>query len=129
MKKFNVLCIKYLGSKCGYLFRKLGYAKRLSKIDNLPESNYYERNSFFDADLALHKQYLKSSGWLESKSRNQSCRNGIPVPWITYPSFEVLDSMSLKELTTVEFGAGASTHYFAARSHKVISYEFDTEYL
>jgi hypothetical protein len=37
--------------------------------------------------------------------------------------------MSLEESLIVEFGTGASTHYFAARSHRVISYEFDTEYL
>jgi len=119
---------KHLGARIDLFFCKLFYSRKYKKIEDLPESHYYKSFSFYSV-LSLHKNFLKSSGWLESKYRNQSSRNGFPIPWITYPSFEILDRMQLKKLTIVEFGAGASTIYFASRALKVISYEFDSEYL
>lgn len=128
MKKTTYALIKYCGRYINYLFEKLGYRKNLSKIEFLPESHFYKKNSFFDSLFSIHRSYLRTSGWLETKSRYQSCKNGRPIPWITYPSFEFLDSMNLKNSTVVEIGAGASTKYFAAKANKVISYEFDAAY-
>ena len=129
MKNRIYVLMRFLGGKFVFPFQKLGYNDKINKIENLPESHFYVKNTFFDSHLAIHKFYLRTSGWLESKSRNQSSRNGVPIPWITYPSFEFLDTMRLEEMKIVEIGAGASTHYFAAKAHSVISYEFDSEYL
>ena len=120
---------RILGSKFNYPFKKLGYSNNLKAIDSLPESHFYSQNSFFDSLLSLHKYFLNTTGWLESKSRNQSSRNGKPIPWITYPSFEVLESIIMEGLKIVEIGAGASTLYFENRSAEVTSYEFDADYL
>jgi predicted O-methyltransferase YrrM len=129
VKNITYRLIRYVGGKFVFPFEKLGYSNKISKIENLPESHFYRHNSFFDSHLAIHKSYLRTSGWLESKSRNQSSRNGVPIPWITYPCFELLDSLGVDEMKIVEIGAGASTHYFASKALNVISYEFDSEYL
>lgn len=123
--KMTKLVLKYLN----YPYTKLGYSKNLMPIENLPTSHYYQSNTFFDSDYALHQQYLTSSGWLESKSRNQSSKNGVPVPWITYPSLELLNRIQLGTINVLEFGAGASTHFFSKSANRVISYEFNYEYL
>lgn len=120
---------RVLMGKFNYPFNKLGYNSKLRSIHNLPKSHFYNQDSFFDSLVALHQYFLSTTGWLESKSRNQSSRDGKPIPWITYPSFEVLETIDMKGLKVVEIGAGASTLYFENRSAEVISYEFDEEYL
>lgn len=120
--------VKYLGRKVESCLN-LSIQKHSIKIENLPESHFYKDDSFFYSLVSIYKYFLKPSGWLESKGRNQSSRNGFAIPWITYSSFEIIDRMQLPKLTIVEFGAGASTHYFASKALKVISYEFDSDYL
>ena len=120
--------VKYLGRKVESCLN-LSIQKHSIKIENLPESHFYKDDSFFCSLVSIYKYFLKPSGWLESKARNQSSRNGFAIPWITYSSFEIIDRMQLHKLTIVEFGAGASTHYFSSKALKIISYEFDSDYL
>lgn len=59
-------------------------------------------------------------------------RNGFPVngkgefqPWLTYPLIEYLNGLDFSEKRVFEFGAGASTLYWASRAREVVSVEFD----
>jgi hypothetical protein len=78
--------------------------------------------------LDVNQSYLIESGWIESKVNNKSFFKGEHWPRITFPAIDFLERFSLKTLNVLEFGAGASTLYFAARSSKVVSYEFDAKY-
>jgi hypothetical protein len=58
--------------------------------------------------------------------------NGFPVngkgefqPWLTYPLIEFLNGLDFSEKRVFEFGAGASTLYWAKRACEVVSVEFD----
>jgi hypothetical protein len=59
-------------------------------------------------------------------------RHGFPVngrgeyqPWLTYPMIEFLNGLDFASKRIFEFGAGASTLYWAKRAHEVVSVEFD----
>ncbi|WP_133118050.1 O-methyltransferase [Burkholderia ubonensis] len=51
--------------------------------------------------------------------------NGNFQPWLTYPLIEYLNGLDFAEKDVFEFGAGASTMFWAARARKVVSVEFD----
>jgi predicted O-methyltransferase YrrM len=94
----------------------------------LPKSFFYESKKPLNNLYEIHSGYLKTSGWLESKSKNESIRNDSYVPWISYPALEVIEQMNLSNKRIVEFGSGASTLYFSNRCKELISYEFDDEW-
>jgi len=94
----------------------------------IPRSHYYEGERLGRSITNVSKEYLLDSGWVESKTRNASIKNGRYIPWITYPAFDFLDRLNLENFSIVEFGAGASTIYFSERCKNLISYEFDRNY-
>lgn len=58
--------------------------------------------------------------------------DGMPVdgsgnfqPWLTYPLIEYLNGFDFSDKDVFEFGAGASTMYWASRARSVVSVEFD----
>lgn len=51
--------------------------------------------------------------------------DGQPVPWITYPAMDFLDTLDLSEASVFEYGSGASTVWWAARARFVAAVEFD----
>ena len=106
----------------------LGYRREQLPDDVLESSHFYRDTTPFDDLVAIHRGYLSSSGWLESKRVNRSVAHGELVPWITFPSLHYLASLDLSDRTVLEIGSGASTHWFAERAASVISYEFDTAY-
>lgn len=61
--------------------------------------------------------------------------DGMPVdgkgnfqPWLTYPLIEYLDGLDVSEKHVFEFGAGASTLFWASRAATVTSVEFSRDW-
>jgi hypothetical protein len=51
--------------------------------------------------------------------------HGEPIPWITYPAYDLLASAMLANRRVLEFGAGCSTLWWAARGARISSLEAD----
>ena len=94
----------------------------------VPKSYSYIGDSLELGILNVNLGYLRESGWIETKVTNTSFFRGEYYPWITFPAIDFLEKLALSGVAVVEFGAGASTAYFAKRSKKVTSYEFDSAY-
>lgn len=109
------------------LIKKL---KVLTEIEPgiVPKSYSYLNEPLGLGILNANLGYLRESGWVESKVTNTSFFSGEFYPWITFPAIDFLETLELRGSAIVEFGAGASSVYFAKRSRKVISYEFDSTY-
>jgi len=69
---------------------------------------------------------LREDGWLRS-FREGRCvdAHGEPVPWLTYPAIDFLAARVRPEWSVFEYGAGASTHWWAKRVREVVSVEHD----
>jgi hypothetical protein len=50
------------------------------------------------------------------------------IPWLTYPMIEFLNGFDFSEKSVFEFGAGASTLYWADRAREVTSVELDPKW-
>lgn len=50
-------------------------------------------------------------------------RDGSPLPWYTYPAIDFLKTRSFSGRTVLEFGAGQSTLWWAARAARVVAME------
>lgn len=109
----------------GPLLKRLGYAMRADEGAALETSGFYKEQTPFSALLEIHRGYLSQSGWLESKAANKSVRHGELVPWITFPAIAFLETLNLSTASVLEFGSGASTHWFTKRCKSVVSWEFD----
>jgi hypothetical protein len=94
----------------------------------IPRSHYYSNEKLGKSIIDVTSNYLKTSGWIESKVNNASYFQGQYFPWITFPAIDFLEKLSLENSVIVEFGAGASTCYFGKKAKAVVSYEFDSKY-
>lgn len=56
-------------------------------------------------------------------------QNGDPIPWITYPAMEYLSGLNFSGRRIFEYGAGASTLWWAGRAANVVSVESDREWI
>jgi hypothetical protein len=99
-----------------------------TKMPNLLRSNLYSNKSLSSQIKDINLSYLITSGWFESKLNNSSYFAGEYHPWITFSAINFLNRLTLKNLSVLEFGSGASTIYFSSRSKKVVSFEFDSDY-
>ena len=79
--------------------------------------------------MEIHNGYLKSTGWLESKTENIAVAKGAAIPWVSYSFLYFLDSLDLQEKNLVEFGGGASTYCFVSKVKSITTFESDSEYL
>jgi hypothetical protein len=70
--------------------------------------------------LRFHLPWLAQTGWVRSR-RERRCvdRDGNPIPWITYPAIHLLGARVHRELDVFEYGAGASTLWWAAHARSV----------
>lgn len=62
------------------------------------------------------------------KSRLPVELDGSPIPWYTYPIIDYFRDINTSDWHVLEFGSGQSTHFWAARSQSVISYEHSPEW-
>lgn len=73
--------------------------------------------------------YLAEIGWTRSVRENAIVGgDGLPVPWATYPFIEFIGPRLCPDWTIFEYGAGASTHFYAARVARVIAVEHDDRF-
>ncbi len=50
-------------------------------------------------------------------------RNGLPIPWYTYPAIEYIKQLDCSDKTIFEYGSGNSTLFWAARCRRIVSTE------
>ena len=55
-------------------------------------------------------------------------RNGMALPWLTYPAIEYLEQLDLSKRRVFEFGCGNSTFFWAQRVEAVHSVEHNREW-
>jgi len=80
------------------------------------------------ARLALDG-YLANTGWLRSVQTGEVVdARGEPMPWATYPFVAFIEPRLQKGWTIFEYGAGASTRFYAARVREVCAVEHDAEF-
>lgn len=96
------------------------------EVQGLPRSWYFKSKK--DQLIGLHREYLISSGWLESIQNMKPTFKGKPIPWFTYPSLFFIESLDIKNLKYLEIGGGFSTLYFAQRGVVGKTYEFDSDW-
>lgn len=74
--------------------------------------------------------YLSEMGWYRSVHENQAVDvDGNPIPWLTYPAIALLAARcKTGDLKVFEYGAGASTAWWAARAVSVVAVEHDPEW-
>ena len=73
-----------------------------------------------------HSGYLKEQGWFESYlSKTPIDKYDNPIPWLSYPSIDLLSDRLSKDLKVFEFGSGNSTLFYAQKVNKIICVEHD----
>ena len=79
------------------------------------------------AILSLRTEgYLKDTGWLQSfYMREPVNKFNMPIPWITYPAIDFIDSRLNEHMDVFEFGGGNSTLYFSTKVKSVTTVEND----
>lgn len=127
---------KFLKSFCLVLIRVylfpvifvLGYRKKRTEYSSLISwTNFHKKRTL--QLFWLHRNFLRTTGWLESLGSGLSIKNGNLVPWITYPALNYISQLPLGDLRVVEIGSGASTIFFAKNCNSVVTFEDDINYL
>tara|TARA_Y200000002_G_C22593845_1_gene626444 strand:+ start:64 stop:825 length:762 start_codon:yes stop_codon:yes gene_type:complete len=68
-----------------------------------------------------------NSGHFKSSIKERAVdKNGIAVPWLTYPCTNFLSIRNLSEKSVLEFGGGQSTIYFSKSVKDIITFEEDS---
>jgi hypothetical protein len=80
--------------------------------------------------LSVHRiGPLYEDGWFRSVREMASIgRDGEPLPWITYPAIEFINSRLSSGMKVFEFGCGYSTLWWAKRVQEVRSVEHDSHW-
>lgn len=69
------------------------------------------------------------TGYFQSACRSKAVdRHGNPLPWFVYPAIQFLLAKDFRQKTVLEWGAGQSTRWWAARSRRVVSFEGDRDW-
>jgi len=77
----------------------------------------------------LDAGYLYENGWFRSLEENRSVNlRGEAIAWLPYSLLRFLNDRLKKDLTVLEFGAGASSFYFAERVRSVVSVENNSDW-
>lgn len=68
--------------------------------------------------------YSRRTGhWRSAFARRALSRQGAPLPWYTYPCSDFLQQRDFSDRSVLEFGAGQSTLWWAARAARVVALE------
>lgn len=73
--------------------------------------------------------YLRTSGWLASVDQGAAVDLHGPVPWFTYGATRYLSKIVRPDYRVLEFGAGNSTSWWAARTSEVVCVEHDPNWV
>ena len=74
--------------------------------------------------------FLKESGWIQSRLQKASMdANGEAIPWMTYSMIYLLMEKLEENMKIFEYGAGASSLFFAKRVKRLVSVEHDKEWV
>lgn len=79
--------------------------------------------------ISSKNSYLVQSGYVNS--RINLClkdENNDYIPWMNYPFIDFLKKRLKSDFKVFEYGSGASTIFFAKRTQKVISVEYDKKW-
>lgn len=72
---------------------------------------------------------LKEYGyWNSIKNKCITDKDGRYIPWFTYPAYEFINSLDLKNKTVFEWGSGHSTVYWSKKCKSVTSVEDNKEW-
>ena len=76
---------------------------------------------------ALRSGYLSDMGWYRTVAEERIVdAAGNPLPWLTYPAIHLLQArLPAEPFSVFEYGAGASTLWWAGRAASVTSVEHD----
>ena len=73
--------------------------------------------------------YLAETGWLRTVATGEVADAfGRPVPWATYPFVEFITPRLKPDWRVFEYGAGASTRFFAGRVREVWAVDHDAAF-
>lgn len=74
-------------------------------------------------------EYLSNNGWFRSHMESQSVdANRSPLPWITYPAIDFLQSRIKSRFVVFEYGSGNSSFWWARYVKAVFSVEHDEKW-
>ena len=82
-------------------------------------SLYYEGQSLEDMVTALRRNYLTTSGWMESADSKLSTRDGRPLPWFTYAAIDFLERTLARADTVVFVDLALWQHYWGATRRQI----------
>jgi hypothetical protein len=77
------------------------------------------------AARAVHTLLVKRGLWHSQQRGEPAGREGEPLPWITFPAMDYLAQLDFSQAGILEYGAGGSSLWWAARARHVISVESD----
>lgn len=125
------LCVVGLGNKTEAKQIKSSLEKRLNcKILTVHERPFESLYSLINEySNKLEVGYLKESGYFQSIITESSVdKQGNPIPWLTYPCIEFLESRIVDSMSVLEYGMGNSTLWWKKRVSTVISIEHDLKW-
>lgn len=70
----------------------------------------------------------RSGHFRSSVNRKAQNRDGVELPWYTYPAIAFLQTRRFSDKRVLEFGAGQSTLWWAKRASRVHSFESDDQW-
>ena len=113
------------------VLRHNGYKRILENL-GLPKSHYFIGEDSLGSLNQIHKRYLSQTGWIESKNRNESVRNGVYIPWTSYAFLYWFENRSIakrvNDYNILEFGSGASTIYWSSHFKTIYTIETDHQW-
>jgi hypothetical protein len=100
--------------------RHVRYASQL-----MLNSDWQEITSLLPKDVNT----FVTSGWLNSIAAGKPINaKGEPIPWLTYPAIDFLDTIIKSDWKVFEWGSGYSTLWWAKKIHHVYAVENNTEW-
>lgn len=106
--------------------RLLGWQNEELVAEGLYPTDSYQGISDSVSLDKIHQRFLIPSGWVVSRRSLRSVdRHGEFIPWLTYGATAWLDKLALEDMEILEFGGGASSHWFSKRSRSLTTIETD----
>ena len=107
----------------------LGYRSTGHYELDLDESHIYSHTTPGSDLEAIHRNFLGPDGWMKSRQLRKSVdAQGLPIPWLSYPSIHFMESLNRRKMSVLEFGGGASTVWFSRFFESVVCIESDATY-